>query len=169
MFVFMSEEVFNLARLQDRYELDYILGSGGCAKVYCAKDLKTDQNVALKIADPGLSGNRIELTHALQESKIWSRLHHETIPEIYAYGLTRINSKRIHYISMELVNAQNLTDLIESGRVSNLSDLEINKFLHSAAKTLAYAHKQGIIHGDIKPGNILCLDTESMDKIKLID
>lgn len=135
--------------LGNRYELIEKIGGGGMAVVYKAKCKLLNRYVAVKILKPEFINDQ-ELVHRFQiEAQSAASLSHPNIVSIYDVGC----EGDIHYIVMEYVDGQTLKDKIDRERVLNWRDaLKIAKEICSA---IEHAHKNKIIHRDIKPHNIL--------------
>lgn len=136
--------------LAKRYRLKKLIGQGGMADVYVAHDILLERDVAIKILRNELSNDAVSLLRFKHEAVAVSKLDHPNIIEIYDIGVH--NSRQ--YIVMEYVDGQTLKELInERGGLYKEEAVYIMKQLTSA---IAEAHKNEIIHRDIKPQNILC-------------
>ncbi len=132
-----------------RYLVGQRLGSGGAATVYRAYDQVQGTTVALKLLLPGAD----EKTYSRfrREANLAGALHHPHIVRILQIGVAPMGE--VAYIAMELVEGESLADLLsQRGR---LRPEETANVLEPIARALAYAHAQGVIHRDVKPGNIL--------------
>lgn len=132
-----------------RYLLGQRLGSGGVATVYRAYDQVVGQTVALKLLLP--SADEKAYSRFRREATTASALRHPNIVRILQIGVAPMG--QVAYIAMELVEGQSLADLLnERGR---LRPAESANLLEPIARALSYAHGQGVVHRDVKPGNIL--------------
>lgn len=132
-----------------RYEVVKLIGQGGMADVYLAFDILLERNVAIKILRNELSNDAVSLLRFKHEAVAVSKLSHANIIEIYDIG--EYDSRQ--YIVMEYVDGKTLKDLIvERGGLYKEEVIYIMKQLVSA---VAEAHRNQIIHRDIKPQNIL--------------
>ena len=132
-----------------RYLLGQRLGSGGVATVYRAYDQVVGQTVALKLLLP--SADEKAYSRFRREAMTASALRHPNIVRILQIGVAPMG--QVAYIAMELVEGQSLADLLnERGR---LRPAESANLLEPIARALDYAHGQGVVHRDVKPGNIL--------------
>ncbi len=135
--------------LAGRYELQDKIGDGGMAVVYKAKDRILFRHVAIKILKPEFAQNAKFIENFRRESQAAASMSHPNIVNIYDVG----REGNIHYIVMELIEGAILSDLIErEGALEWRKAVEIAKQISSA---LAFAHKNHIIHRDVKPHNIL--------------
>jgi eukaryotic-like serine/threonine-protein kinase len=136
------------AALTDRYRLDRELGRGGMATVYLAHDLKHDRPVALKVLHPELAAT-LGPDRFQREVRTTARLQHPHILPVLDSGEA---AGQLWY-TMPYVEGESLGDRLRRERQLPLDDaLQITR---EVADALGYAHSQGIVHRDIKPGNIL--------------
>lgn len=144
-------------RLAERYRLISRIGVGGMSEVWRADDELLDRPVAVKAlasslaADPELrSGTRREATAA-------ARLTHPHITQVYDYGEVNVaGGPPVPYLVMELVVGQNLADMLSRGP---LPWREAVRVAAQVAAGLAAAHRLGVVHCDIKPGNVMLTAT----------
>ncbi|MBW7886223.1 MAG: serine/threonine protein kinase [Caldilineaceae bacterium] len=132
-----------------RYLIGQQLGSGGVATVYRAYDQVQGQTVALKLLLPGAD----EKTYSRfrREAMTAGALRHPHIVRILQIGIAP--KGEVAYIAMELVEGESLSDLLnERGR---LRSEETANVLEPIARALDFAHREGVVHRDVKPGNIL--------------
>jgi serine/threonine protein kinase len=150
----MSETVV----LADRYELHEVLGRGGMADVYRATDRLLSRQVAVKVLRDaaGDETDRLRFTH---EARTLARLSHPGLVMVLDAGITSEQP----FLVMELVEGSTLSQLCASGPVDPSRARTIGA---RVADALAYAHAQGIVHRDVKPGNVL-LGTDR--RVKLAD
>ena len=138
--------------LGTRYQLGEMIGTGGMADVYIGQDLRLSRKVAIKILRSDLAKDPSFIARFRKEALAAAGLNHPGIVAVYDSGEEEGNS----YIVMELVNGQTLRELIHSGDPISLDhSLEI---ISGVLAALAYSHANGIIHRDIKPGNIMLTD-----------
>lgn len=139
--------------LSGRYELLKRVGSGGMADVYMAKDHKLNRNVAVKVLKSEYVEDEKFLKKFETEAQAVARLSHPNIVNIYDVGM----EDGINYIVMELAEGITLKEYIrKKGYLSPKETVEISTQIASA---ISHAHKNHIIHRDIKPQNILVSDT----------
>lgn len=139
--------------LSGRYEVFKRVGSGGMADVYMAKDHKLNRNVAVKVLKSEYVEDEKFLKKFETEAQAVARLSHPNIVNIYDVGI----EDGINYIVMELAEGITLKEYIrKKGYLSPKETVEISTQIASA---ISHAHKNHIIHRDIKPQNILVSDT----------
>jgi serine/threonine protein kinase len=134
--------------LADRYQVERLIGEGGMATVYLAKDLKHDRDVALKILKPEL-GAVLGTDRFLAEIRVTARLQHPNLLPLFDSG----DAEGILYYVMPYVEGESLRARLDRERQLPLDDT-----LHIAtavANALDYAHAHQIVHRDLKPENIL--------------
>ncbi len=145
------------------YEVVTLLGKGGMGEVYLARDPRMDRQVALKVLPVEVTEDPERLKRFVREAKAASALNHPNIATIHELG----ESEGIHYIVMEYVKGETLSERIAVGadprvrpRVGAHRDapLQIETILDigiQVADALEEAHRQEIMHRDIKPANIM--------------
>nr|WP_297805987.1 serine/threonine-protein kinase [Tepidiforma sp.] len=134
-----------------RYRLERLLGTGGMAEVWLAEDLRLGRWVALKALHASLTeAIDPEAVAAFErEARVVARLQHPSIVAVYDAG----EHEGQRYIVTEYVHGYTLRQLIATqGRLTEQEALRLGR---QVAAALAYAHEQGIVHGDVKPENIL--------------
>ena len=138
--------------LGGRYQLGEVIGRGGMASVYTAKDLNLGRDVALKLFAPQ-SADPDELRRQEAEIELLATLNHPSLVTLFDAGTdTRIPEEPRPFLTMELVDGQDLRTRI---RHSPLPLDELAVVGAGIADALAYVHGLGIVHRDIKPANIL--------------
>jgi len=143
------------AALAGRYRLERELGEGGMATVYLAHDLKHNRRVALKVLKPELAAV-LGAQRFLQEIQVTANLQHPHILPLYDSGSA---DGALFYV-MPLVQGESLRDRLDREKL--LSVDEAIRITRQVAGALDFAHRQGIVHRDIKPGNILLHDGEAL-------
>jgi hypothetical protein len=138
-----------LARaLEGRYELRGLLGHGGMGAVFLAAELRLDRLVAIKVLPPSLSLDHELLTRFEREAKTAARLDHAGIVPIYSVE----DIDGLYFFVMKFVPGTDLGHEIESGPMAVDRAREL---LWESAVALGHAHRRGVIHRDVKPGNIM--------------
>ncbi|MGN0721576.1 MAG: Stk1 family PASTA domain-containing Ser/Thr kinase [Anaerovoracaceae bacterium] len=139
--------------LAGRYELIEKIGEGGMAVVYKGKDRLLNRYVAIKILRPEFTKDEQFIESFKRESQASARLSHANIVGVYDVG----KEGNIHFIVMELIDGKVLSEVIkEKGRIEYKEAISI---IRQVASALSLAHKNQIIHRDIKPHNILITST----------
>ena len=134
--------------LEGRYEIIKLLGRGGMAVVFLAKDLTLERQVAIKVLPPEMSHDPKLIPRFQQEAKTAARLDHPNIIPIY-----RVESEAgLVYFVMKYVTGHSLDQLVDQGPVPFET---ARRILREAALALGHAHKRGIVHRDVKPANIM--------------
>lgn len=143
------------AALAQSYSVDRELGRGGMATVFLAQDVKHDRIVALKVLHPDLAAS-MGPERFLREIKLAARLNHPHILPLFDSGA----AEGFLYYVMPYVEGESLRERLERQR-----QLPVDEALH-IARTLAlgldYAHRQGIVHRDVKPENVMLHEGEAM-------
>lgn len=135
--------------LAGRYELFERIGEGGMSVVYKAKDKLLNRFVAIKILKPQFINDSKFIDSFRRESQAAASMSHPNIVNIYDVG----REGNIHYIVMELIEGRTLSDYIkEQGPMSYPKVIALSKQIAAA---LAFAHKNHIIHRDVKPHNVM--------------
>jgi serine/threonine-protein kinase len=136
------------------YEIVGELGRGGMAWVLLARDEHLDRPIALKILDPGLADDPGFRGRFLREAKIAAALEHPNVVPIYDTG----DSEGLLYIAMRYVAGSDLRKVLDAGPIPPDRVLDIAGQVASALDT---AHAAGLVHRDVKPGNVLLAEPPS--------
>ncbi|HEX6107346.1 MAG TPA: serine/threonine-protein kinase [Gemmatimonadales bacterium] len=134
--------------LADRYRIERELGRGGMATVYLAQDLRHDRPVALKVLHPALAAS-LGPDRFQREIRLAARLQHPHILTVLDSGAA---AEQL-WFTMPFVEGESLRDRLVRERQLPVEDAV--RFAREAADALGYAHRQGVIHRDVKPENIL--------------
>lgn len=155
-------------RLGDRYELGETLGRGGMAEVFEGQDLRLNRRVAVKVLRPDLARDPSFQTRFRREAQSAASLNDPNIVAVYDTGEDVLDGGGEHlmvpYIVMEYVDGHTLRELLSSGR--RLLPERALEIMDGVLNALDYSHAHGIIHRDIKPGNVML--TRSGD-VKVMD
>ena len=137
-----------------RYEVIRLLGRGGMAAVYLAREISLERLVAIKVLPPEIAITEEIRERFRREAKTAAKLTHPNIVPLYSFG----DTDDMLYFVMGFVQGESLGEIMKrQGRIPEHTAREI---LSSIAGALEYAHKKGIVHRDIKPDNVL-IDDES--------
>ena len=134
--------------VKDRYEILEILGEGGMAFVYKARDTQLERIVAIKTLKPNYVNQETFVERFKREAKTAANLNHPNIVQIFDWGI-----EDEPFFVMEYIEGNTLTSIIAKNRTISLSDIlfigaQVSSGLHAA-------HEKGLVHRDIKPGNIM--------------
>ncbi|MDW8242668.1 MAG: protein kinase [Thermogemmata sp.] len=144
------------------YHIRTILGRGGMGYVFLAHDTHLDRQVALKVLRPDLAARRQAKERFLREARLAARLKSEHIITIYQVG----EENGIPFLAMELLQGCTLYSLLEQeGRIGLERAVRIARQI---AQGLAVAHEHGLVHRDVKPGNIW-IEPHNGERVKLLD
>jgi eukaryotic-like serine/threonine-protein kinase len=139
--------------LGDRYELDGVVGRGGMAEVYRARDLRLDRTVAIKTLRADLARDQTFQARFRREAQSAASLNNPSIVAVYDTGEDLSTGVPVPFIVMEFVDGRTVRDLlIEGHRLLPERTLEI---VSGVLRALEYSHQAGIVHRDIKPGNVM--------------
>jgi serine/threonine-protein kinase len=137
--------------LVDRYELGDRLGVGGMSTVVSAHDRRLERDVAVKLLAEHLADDHQFVERFRREALAAARLVHPNIVQVFDFGLDEKSHRQ--YIVMELVSGQSGAEILkEEGRMDLRDALSM---VTQACAGLEYAHRNGVVHRDVKPGNLL--------------
>lgn len=137
-----------------RYELDRRLGIGGMSTVQLAFDRRLERHVAVKLLAEHLADDPAFVSRFRREALAAARLVHPNVVQVFDFGFDE--SQHQHFIVMEYVTGQSCAELLrERGHLDVEEAVEI---LVQACRGLDYAHRNGVVHRDVKPGNLLRSD-----------
>jgi eukaryotic-like serine/threonine-protein kinase len=133
----------------DRYELDRVVGRGGMADVWLAHDRLLDRQVAVKVLSSGFAADATNVARFRREARAAAGLNHPNIVSVYDWG----EEDDSYFIVMEYVDGQTLRGVMD--QYDRLAPAEAARIAAEIADALAFAHRHGVVHRDVKPGNVL--------------
>lgn len=151
--------------LSGRYRLQRLIATGGMGQVWEAVDSRLGRRVAVKVLKQEFSSDPEFLERFRSEARIVAMLNHPGIAAVHDYGETDMDGEgRTAYLVMELVNGEPLNSVLKrTGRLSLRHALDM---LEQTGRALQVAHTAGLVHRDVKPGNILITPS---GQVKLTD
>ena len=154
--------------LSGRYRVDDLIGRGGMASVYRGFDEKLGRSVAIKILKPDLAADAAFRTRFRLEAQAASRMANPAIVRVYDAGEDHETNPDgstcpVPFIVMELVQGSLLKDVITVGPVSTADAV---RYTDGILEALEYSHRAGVVHRDIKPGNVMVTDR---GQVKVMD
>ncbi|HPG75158.1 MAG TPA: Stk1 family PASTA domain-containing Ser/Thr kinase [Rhodoglobus sp.] len=165
----MSEGVAQGVRLlAGRYELGELIGRGGMADVHAGMDTRLGRRVAVKLLKPSLANDPAFRTRFRREAQDAAKMAHPTIVRIFDAGEESIRESNgaetlVPFIVMEYVDGRLLKDVVADGP---LEPAEATRIISQVLTALEYSHRAGVVHRDIKPGNIMIT---SSGQVKVMD
>jgi serine/threonine protein kinase len=139
------------ALFADRYKLDRRLGVGGMATVQLAFDTRLERNVAVKLLAEHLAQDASFVSRFRREALAAARLVHPNIVQVFDFGLDEATAR--NYIVMEFVDGESCAEILRDH--GPMGPREAVNVLTQACRGLDYAHRNGVVHRDVKPGNLL--------------
>jgi serine/threonine-protein kinase len=137
------------------YRLTSRLGAGAMGEVYLAEDTRLHRPVALKMLPPEAREDEAAAARLVREARVASALTHPNIAVIYEIGEVEREGRRYGFIAMEYVPGRTLAELAGERRLELSEILDVAR---QVAQALGEAHGRGVVHRDIKPGNVMVTD-----------
>lgn len=152
--------------INERYEIESLIGRGGMADVYLATDHVLSRKVAVKVLRPDTASNPMVVNRFRREAKAVAALSHPNIVAVYDTGelpATEQHHERLPFMVMEYVNGKTLKQVISEGEIEPDFAVRITR---GVADALGHSHANNVVHRDVKPANVMVSDA---GHVKLMD
>ena len=155
--------------LAGRYEVLELIGRGGMAEVYLGRDKRLSRTVAIKLLRSDIAEDPTFQARFRREAQSAAALNHPSIVGVYDFGeevVTRADgsTQTVPYLVMEYVQGHTVRELLSEGEAVPID--EAGEIVSGVLQALGYSHRNGIVHRDIKPGNIMLTNT---GEVKVMD
>jgi eukaryotic-like serine/threonine-protein kinase len=150
-------------RLNDNYEIDDFITSGGMGDVYRGHEIQTDDSVAIKVIRDDLARDPATLDMLRREAKALRSIHHPVV--VRYFGFAEDRDLRRHYLAMEFVVGKPLKEVLEQGALTFDETLALARRL---APGFQAAHDEKVVHRDVSPDNIM-IPPEGLAHARIID
>ncbi len=150
--------------LDRRWRLDGFLDQGGMGRVWRATDLRLDEPVAIKLMNPKLVATEAARERFMREARAAAKLRGPSVVQILDFNVDP--ESRVPYMAMELLRGEDLARRIERGPLSLARTIAV---LEDVCSAISRAHRLGLVHRDLKPGNIFLLADEHDGVAKVLD
>jgi eukaryotic-like serine/threonine-protein kinase len=149
----------------DKYHVISLLGSGGMSSVYKSKHVLMNRIVALKVLQSHLASSPQSVKRFQQEAQAASKLKHPNLVSVFDFGVSSVGEP---YLVMDYLQGKSLADLLD--KVNRLDTDRLISIFAPVCDAMAHAHAEGVIHRDLKPGNIMLVDAEDGSEVpKVVD
>ena len=165
----MTEGVAQSMRLlAGRYQIGDLIGRGGMADVHVGTDSRLGRRVAIKLLKPALASNPAFRSRFRREAQEAAKMAHPTIVRIFDAGEETVTDEngaevQLPFIIMEFVDGRLLKDMIADGPIEQVEAVRI---ISQVLTALEYSHRAGVVHRDVKPGNIM---VTASGQVKVMD
>jgi TolB-like protein/tRNA A-37 threonylcarbamoyl transferase component Bud32/Tfp pilus assembly protein PilF len=139
-------------RLVAHYRLRERLGAGAMGEVWLAEDTRLHRSVALKMLRADAAGDAEAAARLLREARVASVLTHPNVAVVYEVGSATTDDGETSFVAMERVRGRTLAEILRDGPLAAAAALPIAR---QVAEALADAHENGVVHRDVKPGNVM--------------
>ncbi len=151
--------------VENRFEIQGLIGKGGMASVYKAEHKNVELEVAIKVLNADEHFSEADIERLKREARALNSLFHPNVVKVYSFGFLDSGEP---YLVLDLLKGQSLDDIIVSGTLPDL-DWTIEAFIQ-ICRGLEAAHQTGLIHRDLKPSNVMIVDTDEDGAfVKLLD
>jgi serine/threonine-protein kinase len=147
-----------------RYRLERTLGRGGMGTVYAAVDTSLERAVAVKVIQRAIAEDADLRGRFLREAKSTARLRHENVVEVFDVGET---DEHEPFFVMELLEGETLAEVMRRGDA--LGPSRAIAIALQICSALDFAHREGVVHRDVKPANVMLVQNRGGDVVKLLD
>ncbi|MFI6601617.1 protein kinase [Nonomuraea sp. NPDC050536] len=144
--------------LNGRYALTDRLGGGGMGEVWRAQDTVLTRTVAVKVMNAALTENATFARRFQNEARAMATLSHPGVVDVYDYGVCEVEGRRVTFLVMAYVEGESLHEVLRWGPMTPEATMRL---VAAVADALSAAHARGIVHRDVKPGNLLIKDDGS--------
>jgi serine/threonine protein kinase len=151
-------------RIGGRYRFASLIGEGGMGTVFAANDETLERDVAVKIIKPQFLGDPAMRFRLQREAKVVARIHHPAVTAVFDAGELEGGSA---FLVMELLQGRDLSGLLSEFGPG--TPRQVARLLRQAGAALSAAHRAGVIHRDVKPGNIFLVRESDGFQAKLLD
>jgi serine/threonine protein kinase len=151
-----------------RYRINRLIGEGGSGEVYAAADLALGEEVALKTLNPGEAQVALNLERFRREIHLSRKVTHPNVCRIFDLGEHEASGgRRTLFFTMELLSGSTLDARLDERR--QMSTAEVLPIAEQIAAGLEAAHSSGVVHRDLKPGNIMLLRAGDRERVVITD